>query len=268
MEEFNFMKRRIFLESVMLMTGVTKGILAEGSSLRSISKMRSVGLIGGTSWHSTVDYYRILNELTNKKLGDKVNPPLLIANLNQAEIHRQQELNEWDQIAEIYITQSLKLIAAGAEAIAFCANTPHKIADDVQATLSVPLLHIVDATAKEIQKRKIDKVGLVGTKFTMEDPFFIRRLKDSNIDVRVPSGNAIGRLHHLVVDELANGFFNASNRLILRTEADTLINQGAEGIILGCTEFPILLTQSECPYPLFDTTRIHCEYITDFILEG
>lgn len=235
------------------------------SQLRHDSALNAVGLIGGTSWYSTIDYYRTLNQLTNQKLGEKFNPPLFLANLNQATIHHLQDQGRWESIAELYIATSHQLIRAGAEAIAFCANTPHTIYDQIQAEVSKPILHIADATARAIKRSRLSTVGLVGTKFTMSEPFFLQRLSKIGVRTLLPDASGKELLHQLVVNQLAHGNFNAENQGVLLKEMESLSQQGAMGIVLACTEFPMLIKQSDFPYPIFDTTRLHCEFITEFI---
>lgn len=263
------MNRRMFLEFCSLCGGLLIALSGDlGAHQNRPAGMKSVGLIGGTSWHSTIDYYRSINELTNEHLGDKVNPPLLLANLNQAHIHLLQAKNDWTSIREIYRAQASILINAGAEAIAFCANTPHKIADQVQEEISKPILHIADATAMEIKRHNLKTVGLVGTKFTMTDNFFISRLKKSGIKTKVPDLHGIERLHELVVNQLTKGNFGSKSKEALLAEMTTLYHQQVDGIVLACTEFPIIVKQPDCPYPIFDTTSIHCKYIVDFIISS
>lgn len=262
------MNRRVFLEYLALTSGSALPLVASGSTRAQPSPqgMKTVGLIGGTSWHSTLDYYRSINALTNERLGAKVNPPLLLANLNQAHIHALQANDDWTSIREIYHAKADILINAGAEAIVFCANTPHKIADQVQRAITKPILHIADATAEEIKKQNLDTVGLTGTSFTMTDQFFVDRLKRSGIETKVPDSSGIEVLHDLIINKLTVGVFTDDSKKELLSEINKLLEQHVQGIVLACTEFPLILKQSECPYPIFDTTAIHCKSIVDFIV--
>jgi aspartate racemase len=259
------MNRRLFLEYCTLSSGLLLAPLAKSNSMQSSVSMKTVGLIGGTSWYSTIDYYRIINELTNQRLGEKVNPPLLLVNLNQAHMHHLQAKGDWRGIAEIYINHAKKLITIGAEAIAFCANTPHKIAGQVQEAITKPILHIADATAEKIKRGNIKTIGLVGTRFTMTENFFVERLKNYGIEAKIPNAQGIEALHSLVINQLANGVFTKESKQTLLTEITKLIEAKVEGIVLACTEFPIILKQTDCSYPIFDTTTIHCNYIVNFI---
>ncbi|MDZ7650340.1 MAG: amino acid racemase [Cytophagales bacterium] len=262
------MNRRLFLEYGTLLSGLLLSPLAKSNAVKSPAAMKTVGLIGGTSWYSTIDYYRIINELTNQRLGEKINPPLLLTNLNQAHIHNLQALEDWKGIAEIYIKHAKKLITIGADAVVFCARSPQKIADQVQEAIIKPILHIADATAEEIKKGDMKLVGLVGTRFTMTENFFVERLRNYGIETKIPNAKGIEILHNLVINQLANGVFTKESRQTLLTEITKLTDAKVEGIILACTEFPIILKQTDCSYPIFDTTTIHCNYIVDFIISA
>lgn len=230
-------------------------------------QMKTLGLIGGTSWHSTIDYYRYINEMANERRGPKFNPPLLIYSLNQAAIHALQQADRWDQIAEMYVAVGQQLINAGAQGLMFCANTPHKIYDTVQDQISVPVLHIADATGVEAHRHGFHKMGLLGTKFTMEGKFIGGRLTDRyQIEVIRPDADTRTELHRIIFDELCHGDFNEKAKAYVLAEIVRMHEAGAEGVVLGCTEFPILVKQSDTDIPLFDTTRLHAKMAVDFML--
>ena len=229
--------------------------------------MKALGLIGGTSWYSTIDYYRYLNQIVNEKLGKNNNPPIVLFNLNQKEIHDLQAANNWDGVADLLVDAGNKLKAAGVKGIIFCANTPHKLYDQVSAKLKIPILHITDATAKAIQKKGLKKVGLIGTIFTMEGDFIIGKLKNEyQIEAIVPEKNARERLHQIIMNDLSCGNFGPDIKKYVLEELQKLKSRGAEGIILGCTEFPILIKEKDFDLPLFDTTFLHAQMAADFIL--
>lgn len=231
--------------------------------------MKKLGLLGGTSWHSTVEYYSYINQKVNEHFGNNTNPPLLLHNLNQQEIHRLQEEGKWDEISDIYIEAGKKLLATGVEGLMFCANTPHKVYEVVSAEFDIPWLHIADATGKEIVARKLNKVGFIGTKFSMQEDFLKSRLKKKfNIETIVPATDSeISELHRLIFDELTFGIIKDDTRAFVLDVIQKMKENGAEGVILGCTEFPLLITQEHLDIPAFNTTLLHAQYAVDFILD-
>ena len=234
------------------------------------SAMKSVGLIGGTSWHSTIDYYKYINEGVNHIKGEKVNPPILIYNINQSKIHELQNKNDWESIAKIYVATSQKLIKAGVDAIAFCANTPHKIYDKVQAQIGVPIIHIADGTGEEANEKKLKTLGLIGTKFTMQEDFIKNRLHEKyGLTVFVPEETEINKLHQLIINELTKGKFTESaKKYTLNVLSDLSSKHKLDGIILGCTEFPMLIKQKDFNLPLLDTTQLHVKNIISYTLNS
>jgi aspartate racemase len=238
------------------------------SQLPLASEMKTLGLVGGTSWYSTVDYYRYINKAVNDAYGDNTNPPLIIFNLNQQNIHELQAKNQWDQIATILIDAVNRLHASGAQAVLFCANTPYKVYAEVARNTKIPILHIADATGSAIQKRGLKKVGLIGTQYTMEDGFMADRLKQEyGIETLVPnSGPARKELHRIIQKELGLGIFKPESKKFVLDQIEELKRRGAQGIVLGCTEFPLIIKQSDVTLPVFDTTRLHSQMAVDFIL--
>lgn len=230
--------------------------------------MRVLGLIGGTSWHSTVEYYRNINQAVNDHFGNNTNPPILLFNLNQAHIHQFQRASDWEAIAGLITDGALRLQKGGAEGIMLCANTPHKVYELVRERIDIPILHIADATAAAIQKQGINKVCFIGTKFTMEEDFITSRIAKNGIEVMVPKDKAtIDELHRIIQQELTFGEIKASSKQYVTQVLMELVEQGARGVILGCTEFPLMFSTKDLPVPVFNTTNIHSDAATNFILK-
>lgn len=224
--------------------------------------MKKLGLIGGTSWHSTLEYYRIINELAGKRLNDGSNPPLLLYSLN---IELLRSMNT-DKIGAEYIEIAQKLETAGAEAIVICANTPHMIYSVLVPRINIPVLHIADATANEAKKLNINKLGLLGTKATMEKDFLKDRLrKEHNQDALTPGLNAREEIQRIISEELTWGIITDEAKAVMIEEMGKLKLQGAEGIILGCTELPLLIKPEDFDLPLLNTTLLHAEMAVEFV---
>ena len=230
--------------------------------------MKTLGLIGGTSWHSTVEYYRYINQAINDYYGNETNPPLIIYNLNQRALHDLQVEGHWDKIADIYCDAGIKLRTAGARAVLFAANTPHRIYTEVSQRIGIPVLHIAEATGAAIQHAHLTKVGLLGTKYTMEDGFIPQWLKEHyGIDVLVPASQPVrNELHRMIQRELGMGIFRPASKRYVLDQIEDLRQHGAQGIILGCTEFTLIISQADVQIPAFDTTRLHAQMAVDFIL--
>ncbi len=229
--------------------------------------MKTLGLIGGTSWHSTIEYYRYINEYVNKHFGDNTNPPLLVYTLNQSLIHKYQLESDWTGIANMLINAGRSLKNAGAEMLMFCANTPHKVYDNVIQQLDIPILHIADATAKAIGLRGIRRVGFLGTKYTMEEDFVTRRISDKGIEVFTPSNrDTIDELHRIIQQELTYGNIVARSKKYVLDLIRSMTDKGAEGIVLGCTEFPLMIKEEDLKIAVFNTSKIHAEAGAEFIL--
>lgn len=238
------------------------------SQLPLASDMKTLGLIGGTSWYSTVEYYRSINEAVNDAYGNSTNPPLLLYNMNQQKIHELQASGQWEEIATLLIETARRLRAGGAQGILFCANTPHKVYAQVARNIDLPILHIGDATGLAIRNSGLKKVGLIGTLYTMEDGFMADWLKDHyGIDTLVPgSDSARKELHRIIQEELGRGIFKPESKKYVLQQIDELHKRGAQGIVLGCTEFPLIIKPSDVSIPVFDTTRLHSQMAVDFIL--
>ncbi|MCL5127085.1 MULTISPECIES: aspartate/glutamate racemase family protein [unclassified Algibacter] len=229
--------------------------------------MNTLGLIGGTSWHSTVEYYAAINQSINDYYGNNTNPPLLVYTLNQAEIHRFQKEDKWDSIATMLTEGAISLRKAGAQSVMFCANTPHKMYNDVQAQLDFPIIHIADATAKAIHNKGVKSVGFLGTIYTMEANFITKRIADNGIEVLVPvEKTVLIELQRIIEEELTYGVIKPRSKTYVLKVIQDLVDKGAEGIVLGCTEFPLMVFDKDLNIPVFNTTEIHSMAGVDFIL--
>ena len=227
--------------------------------------MRTIGLIGGTSWHSTIAYYRSINELVGDKIGTQGNPPLIIHSIN-IEIMREQDK---EKINAKYLDVSQKLEQAGAEAIVICANTPHMAYEYVQPKIGIPILHIADATGKEAQRLGLKKLGLLGNRPTMTGKFISDFLKAKyDIETIIPEANYIDQAHDYVSKELTQGQFTEKAKQFFLTQIKLLKEQGANGVILGCTELPLLIKETDVDIPLLATTDLHVQTAVDFILKS
>lgn len=234
-----------------------------------MSNMRTLGLIGGTSWHSTLQYYQNINQSINEHFGNNTNPPLILFNLNHAVIHQHQKENQWDKIAEMIIDAGERLQKAGTEGLLLCANTAHKVYEDVSKAMAIPILHIADATAHAIQQQGLKKVCFIGTKFTMTEDFVTNRIAKHDIEVITPTGTEkLEELHRIIHRELVFGNVTSSSKDFVLKCIQEMVDQGAEGVILGCTEFPILIQSSDIDIPIFDTVNVHSDAAVDFILNS
>lgn len=227
--------------------------------------MKTLGLIGGTSWHSTVVYYQLINEMVSKKIGTQGNPPLILYSLN-IEIMREQNK---EKINLKYLEIAGILERAGADAIVICANTPHMVYDYVQPKIDIPILHIAEAIGKAALEEKFNTLGLLGNKPTMTGAFIPSFLETNyNIKTLIPEGMGIGRSHYFVSKELTQGKFSDEAKEFYLNQIEILKKRGAEGIILGCTELPLLISQQDTTIPLIPTTQLHAQMAADFILSN
>ncbi|MEZ5198303.1 MAG: aspartate/glutamate racemase family protein [Bacteroidales bacterium] len=227
--------------------------------------MKTIGLIGGLSWESTVDYYRIINREVNQRLGGAHSAPMLMYSFNFEEIVKFNSQNDFDGIGRRLIEESVKIEKAGADLLLLCANSAHRWANEVQHAISIPIIHIADATGKEINRLGLKKVLLLGTRYTMEGDFVIPKLKDKfGIEAVVPDSTDRDFIHHIIFDELVVGDFKESTKSrlseIIKKERDV------EGVILGCTELPLIITQTDSTLPFINTTEIHAKAAVDFAI--
>ena len=229
--------------------------------------MHTLGLVGGTSWHSTVEYYSYINQSVNTHFGDNTNPPLLVNTVNQSLIHRFQRESNWDGIAELLVKAIKSLEKAGAERVMFCANTPHKVYNQVQQNVQVPIIHIADALTEAIQQQNVTSVAFLGTKYSMTETFISQRIENNNIKVLVPQEPAvIDELHRIIQQELTYGKILAPSKAYVLRVIASMVDQGAEGVVLGCTEFPLMIHNNDLDIPVFNSTEIHALAAVQFIL--
>ena len=222
--------------------------------------MKTIGLIGGMSWESSIEYYRIINEATKIKLGGLHSAKSVMYSVDFAEIEALQHQGDWQAAAEVMIAAAQSLERAGADFIVLCTNTMHKLADEIQANTQIPFLHIADATADSIQSAGIRKVGLLGTRFTMEQDFYKGRLAHKyGLYVIVPDEDERETVHQIIYKELCLGIVNSESRKQYVSIMNRLVESGAEGVILGCTEIELLVNAGDVSVSLFPTTRIHAE---------
>ena len=230
--------------------------------------MKTLGLIGGMSWESTVPYYRMINEHVKQQLGGLHSAKLFLYSVDFYEIEKLQMAGDWQQAGEILGNAANALARAGAEVIVVCTNTMHKVADDIERIGGLPLLHIADATAEKIKGQGLRKIGLLGTRFTMEQDFYRGRLQDIHqIEVVTPDEADRAIVHRIIYEELCLGIVNDASREEYRHIIAKLELQGVEGIILGCTEITLLVGAEDASVPVFDTTAIHALAAAEFSLK-
>ena len=229
--------------------------------------MKTIGLIGGTGWTSTVEYYRIINQETNKKLGGLNSAKCLIYSFNYALIDQLNKKNDHAGIFKLVLKAAEKLKNISADFLVLCANTLHQYADDLEKLIDLPVVHIADATADEIKKQNLTTIGLLGTKYTMEMDFYTRRLKEAGIDSLVPQKPDQDFIHNAIMNELLKEEFRKETKENFLKIIDDLNTTGAEGIVLGCTEIPLLIKQEDTPLPVFNTLEIHAKAIVDFAFD-
>jgi len=220
--------------------------------------LKTIGLIGGLSWESSAEYYRMINEAVQQRLGGLHSAQTLMFSFDFAEIERLQHAGNWDAATERMIDAARRLERGGADLLLICSNTMHRMAQDVQAAVSIPLMHIADPTAERIKAAGIKRIGLLGTRYTMEQDFYRGRLTDLHgLDVVVPEAADRQIVNRIIYEELVLGVINPDSKAEYLRVVNNLIAQGAEGVILGCTEIGLLIKQADCPVPAFDTTEIH-----------
>jgi len=230
--------------------------------------MKIIGLIGGMSWESSAEYYRIINEKIKEKLGGLHSAKTLMYSVNFEEIERLQHQGKWQELTEIMIDAAKRLEKGGADFIVICTNTMHKMADEIQENVKIPLLNIADATAEKVKNRGIKKVGLLGTKFTMEEDFYKGRLIDKyGLQVLIPNENDRQIVHDVIYKELCLGIVNPESKEKFIKIIKNLVSNGTEAVILGCTEIPLLIKQDDVEIPIFDTTRIHAEAAVEWSIK-
>jgi aspartate racemase len=231
--------------------------------------MKMIGMIGGMSWESSLEYYRVINEAVKECLGSLHSARSLMVSVDFAEIEALQREGRWEQATHAMIDAARSVEAGGADFLIICTNTMHKMAEAVQRSIGIPLLHIADATAEVIKARGIQRVGLLGTRFTMEEDFYRGRLEGNYaLQVLIPEPADRESVHRIIYNELVLGRIEPASKAEYLRIIARLAQAGAEGVILGCTEIGLLVTQADCPLPLFDTTRIHALQAVKYALQA
>ncbi|NUE80847.1 aspartate/glutamate racemase family protein [Snodgrassella sp. ESL0304] len=229
--------------------------------------MKTIGLLGGMSWESSAEYYRMINEQVRERLGGTHSARSIMLSVDFAEIEALQHQGRWDELAENMCTAACQLEQGGAQCIVICTNTMHRMAEQVQNSITIPLLHIADATAKQICSQKLQKVGLLGTEFTMKQDFYKGRLTEKfGLEVLIPDDKDCQTVHKIIYEELVSGIIREESRQQYRQIIRRLVDKGAQAIILGCTEIMLLVSQDDSPVPVFDTTAIHATAAVDWAL--
>jgi aspartate racemase len=229
--------------------------------------VKTIGLIGGMSWESSIEYYRIINETAKARLGGFHSAKCLMYSVDFADIETLQHQGRWPEAAQVLVGAAKSLENGGADFVVLCTNTMHKVADEIQAHIHIPLLHIADATAQQIVDSGIGKVGLLGTRFTMEEDFYKSRLiQPYGLDVMIPNPQEREIVHRVIYDELVKGEIRPESKAQYIDIIEGLVRHGAEGVILGCTEIGLLVRDGDCRVPLFDTTRIHARAAVEYAL--
>ncbi|MBN2399655.1 MAG: aspartate/glutamate racemase family protein [Candidatus Aminicenantes bacterium] len=231
--------------------------------------MKTIGLLGGMTCESSLLYYKLINEIARERLGTNHSAKSVMVSVDFAEIEPWMERGQWGQVQSAMVEASRQIEHGGADFLVLCTNTIHKFAEAIGCEIGIPILHIVDATAAAIKKTGLDRVGLLGTRFTMEEEFYSGRLlKKHGIASLTPDVDDRMRVHRIIMEELSRGIICEQSRDEYWRIIDSLVRRGAQGIILGCTEIPLLIAQDQGEIPLFDTTTIHARAAVDFSLEA
>lgn len=229
--------------------------------------MKTIGLIGGMSWESSKVYYQYVNQFVKEKLGGSHSAKVIMTSVDFAEIERLSFDGNWNKIGDIIANESIKLEKAGADMVLLCTNTIHLVSNRIIGSVAIPFLHIANATGEAIKHQNLNKVALLGTKFTMEMDFYTNILEEVfGLDIIIPSEKERQTIHDIIYNELVHGVITPESKTIYLEVIKNLVQNGAEGIIAGCTEIPLLIAQSDIAVPLFDTTKIHSEKAVDFVL--
>lgn len=233
-----------------------------------VSTQKTLGIIGGMSWESTESYYRLINEGVKNELGGLNSADLLIHSVEFGLINELQEQGDWDKLGVLMANSAKRLQAAGAQGLMIASNTMHKLYDDVKSVTHLPTIHIADTTINVIKQQGLTKIALLGTEFTMTQDFYKQRLINAGLQVLVPESNKRAEVHRIIKKELCVGEFKDSSRQYYSEVIKDLTTQGAQGVILGCTEIGLLISQEDSPIPVFDTTAIHAAAAVNFLLES
>jgi len=234
-----------------------------------VEQQAVIGLIGGMSWESSTEYYRIINREVRARLGGVHSARILMWSVDFAEVERLQHHENWGKLTSVMVDAAFRLERGGADFIVLCTNTMHKMADEITDSVSIPLIHIADPTAEKIKAAGLQKVGLLGTKFTMEQDFYKGRLSEKHgLEVLVPEEADRQLVHRIIYEELVAGEIKADSRAAYREIIARLVHRGAQAVILGCTEIMLLVSDEDSPVPLFDTTLLHAQAAVDHALAG
>jgi aspartate racemase len=228
--------------------------------------MRTIGLLGGMSWESSALYYRLANEIVRDRLGGLHSAHCVLYSVDFAGIAAMQRAGSWDAAAAELAEAARSLESAGADMVLLCTNTMHKVADAISSAVSVPMLNVVDVTAAAVHAADVSRVALLGTRFTMEEPFYRDRLADHGVSVLVPSAEDRRVVHDVIYEELVHGEIREESRATYHAIIERMVDRGAQGVILGCTEIELLVEPADCPVPAFPTTRLHAGAAVEFAL--
>ena len=230
--------------------------------------MKTIGMIGGMSWESSLEYYRIMNQAAKEKLGGFHSARCILYSVDFDDVEKLQHQGDWESLTRLMIEAAQKVKKAGADFLLICTNTMHKMADEVQKATQIPLLHIADVTAEAVKANGQSRVGLLGTKFTMEQDFYKGRLKEIHgLDVLIPEDKERQAIHDILYNELCLGEIKELSREKFQSIIQNLVKRGAQGVILGCTEIPLIVRQEDYEIPLYDTTALHATAAVDFALQ-
>lgn len=231
--------------------------------------MKTIGLIGGISWQSTAHYYELLNTLVQERLGGHHSAKCLVFSVDFGEVEARQRQGRWDELGRMLNGAARALEGAGADVLVLCANTMHKLAEPMMDGVRIPFLHIADVTADQVRAAGLRRVGLLGTRYTMEEDFYTRRLAERySLEVLVPEADDRREIDRIIFEELVKGRVESNSRATYQAIIRRLASAGAEGVIAGCTEIGMLISQSDVELPLFDTTRIHAQAAADWALDA
>lgn len=228
--------------------------------------MRRIGLLGGMSWESTALYYRLINEDVRDRFGGFHSARLVLASVDFAEVEAMQAAGDWEAAGTLLADEARALEAAGAECVVLCTNTMHKVADAIEAAVTIPLIHLADVTAAAVRHARVGTVALLGTRFTMEQPFYADRLRSRGLEVLVPEVDDLSLVHDVIYDELVHGVVRDESRAAYVDVVRRLVDRGAGGVVLGCTEIELLLGPGDVDVPVFATTALHARAAVDFAL--
>ncbi|MFJ4223553.1 aspartate/glutamate racemase family protein [Microbacterium sp. NPDC089695] len=227
------------------------------------ARMKTIGVLGGMSWESSLEWYRLANERVHEKLGGYHSARIMLDSVDFAEVEAMQARGDWDAAGTLLAARARALEAAGAELLVLCTNTMHLVADRIEDAVGIPFLHIADVAAQAVSAAGLTKVGLLGTAFTMEQPFYRERLATHGIDAVVPDAADRALVHEVIYDELVHGKIREESRQRYAEVIGRLVEQGAEGVILGCTEIELLVSAADSPVAVFPTTALHVEVAVD-----